>query len=495
MDQVKVFLRLLKKHHFWVLVSIAALVGFMCWWSGANALATATQANEGIVKKSYGDLDRVDKVPHPANQQFADGVNAKNEELKAKVLEEWKQAYEAQRKTFSWPPLVADDINKLRPDEQIPDIVRSRCRANEVFVEALKDKVFATADYRHLKPNADPDAVAAAAPKMRPAAQQPGAKPPEPIEDTMEGLVVWSKAHREALEQRYTLNRQPGTPSDLNIRLAQEDIWLLENLAKVIRKTNEGAADVIAVPIKRIDSLDIAQWAVNDAVRESPKVYVDKTGGGEGGGGGLAGGGGGLAGGGGGEQTPPSEDPAERAKQLDDELLNGRYLSDTGAPLGPGETPYGEFKLMFVRLKLVIDQQKIPELLVNCANADLPIEVVRLTMDEPMVQPTSKADAGPAAGRGGGGGLAGAAGQRGGPTPAGNRPQANVAGGDEIEATPADVPVEVCGLVQIFNAPDPEKLGTGSAADPSKRPTGVPAATVKAPRGGNGVGGGGLHGR
>ena len=152
----------------------------------------------------------------------------------------------------------------------------------------------------------------------------------------------------------------------------------------------KSAADVIAVPIKRIDSLDIAQWAVNDAVRESPKVFVDKAGGGEGGGGGggLAGGGGG---GGGGEQAAPSEDPVERAKQLDDELLNGRYLSDVGAPLGPGETPYGEFKLVFVRLKLVIDQQKIPDLLVNCANADLPIEVVRLTMDEPLVQATSKA--------------------------------------------------------------------------------------------------------
>ena len=96
MDQVKVFLRLLKKHHFWLLVSLAAPVGFICWWSGAwRVLATATQANEGIVKKSYGDLERVDKNGHPANQNFADGVNAKNEELKTKVLEEWKESYEA----------------------------------------------------------------------------------------------------------------------------------------------------------------------------------------------------------------------------------------------------------------------------------------------------------------------------------------------------------------------------------------------------------------
>ena len=256
----------------------------------------------------------------------------------------------------------------------------------------------------------------------------------------------------------------------MNIRLAQEDIWLLGNLAKVIRKTNEGAEDVIAVPIKRIDSLDVAQWAINDAVRESPKVYVDKNGDGDTG---VLGGGLGGEGGSGGEQVTPSEDPAERAKRrLDDELLNGRYLGDTGQPLGPADpAPYAEFKLMFVRMNIVIDQRKIPDLLVNCANADLPIEIVRLTMEEPLISTGLKSNAAPV-----GGVLPGL--QRGAPAPAAGRPQGNNAASDNVEATPSDVTVEVCGLVQIFNLPDVEKLGTGSAADPGKRPAGVPAAAV-----------------
>ncbi len=53
-------------------------------------------------------------------------------------------------------------------------------------------------------------------------------------------------------------------------------------------------------------------------------------------------------------------------------------------------------------------------------------------------------------------------------------PQGNNAASDNVEATPSDVTVEICGLVQIFNLPDVEKLGTGSAADPGKRPAGVP---------------------
>ena len=53
MDQVKVYLRLLKKHHFWVVCSLAALVGYLCWWMGASSLATETKANESKIKGSY----------------------------------------------------------------------------------------------------------------------------------------------------------------------------------------------------------------------------------------------------------------------------------------------------------------------------------------------------------------------------------------------------------------------------------------------------------
>ncbi|HEY4312796.1 MAG TPA: hypothetical protein VGN12_25320 [Pirellulales bacterium] len=484
MDQVKVFLRQLKKHHFWVLSVLTALVGFLCWWSGANTLASATKTNQDLVTKSFNDLQDVDKSAHPANQQFTDGVNSKNEDLKKQVLAEWQKAYDAQQKTFSWPELVAADIAPLKPEEPIPDLYRGRCRSSEVFLKDLHDKVFAMADYRH--PKIVPEDAINDPNKAKPAADK-REEAPEEVEETMEGLVVWNAAHHKSLVQRYTLMNEPGTPSTLNLRLAQEDIWVLQNLARVIRKTNEGAADVIAVPIKRIDSLDIAQWAINDAVRESPKVYADKTAETGGGGGGLGGGG---AGGGGGEALPEGATAAEREKVMDDELLAGRYLADTGLPLGAADAPpYAEFKLMFVRLKVVIDQRKIPDLLVNCANAEVPIEVVRLTMDEPLMSAGNKPNA-----------PAGGAGQGGLRVNQNNAPAARPQGGNaanannDVEATPADVTVEICGLLQIFNPPDAEKLGTGSAADPGKRPAGVPAAVVKAPRSGGSSGGGGMRG-
>ena len=129
---------------------------------------------------------------------------------------------------------------------------------------------------------------------------------------------------------------------------------------------------------------------------------------------------------------------------------------------------------MFVRMKVVIDQRKIPDLMVNCANAQIPIEIVRLTMEEPLISAGSKPNATP------GGPLPGL--NRSQPSPAAGRPQGNNAAADNVEANPSDVTVEICGLVQIFNLPNVEKLGTGSAADPGKRPAGVPAAPVGAPQ-------------
>jgi len=475
MDQVKIILRQLQKHHFWVLSVVTLLVALVCWWMGANSLASATAAHESEVKKSFSDMQDVEKNGHPANKDFSKGVTAKHDEVKNKVLAEWKKRFGEQQKLFTWPALIAGEMARLKPDDAIPEDVRLKCKSNEVFLDELYNKVFTTADYRHSKEavaKAEAAAVAGgadgAAPVTEPAAEEG---------DTIVGLVVWNKHHRAALEQRYNLRRQSGTPSTLNIRLAQEDMWMLENLAKVIRQTNEGAQDVIAVPIKRIDSLDIAQWAINDAVRESPKVFSEGSD--------PNAGPTGAFGQGGGTGEVPT-DPAEREKAADDELLNGRYLGDTGQPLQAGDAgPYAEFKLIFVRMKVVIDQRKIPELLVNCANAPLPIEVVRFRMDEPLVssgvKPTNAGGGGGglAGARGGGGGLAGA---RGGLSAAAQAAPAAGDQGDEIEPNPSDVTVEVCGIVQLYTAPDAEKLGTGSAADPGKRPAGVPTAQVKEPR-------------
>ena len=65
-------------------------------------------------------------------------------------------------------------------------------------------------------------------------------------------------------------------------------------------------------------------------------------------------------------------------------MLEGRYVDDKGEPLlyeseyPYAKHPYAEFKMMPIRMDLVMDQRRLPRLLVECANSNMPIEVRRI---------------------------------------------------------------------------------------------------------------------
>ncbi|MEX0713575.1 MAG: hypothetical protein WD278_14555, partial [Pirellulales bacterium] len=48
-----------------------------------------------------------------------------------------------------------------------------------------------------------------------------------------------------------------------------------------------------------------------------------------------------------------------------------------------------------------------------------------------------------------------------------------------VETGPYDAVVEVCGVVYIYNRPEKDKLGTGSAADPSQRVFALPQTSSR----------------
>jgi len=511
MDQVKQYLQLLKKHHFWVLCAVGAIVGFVCWWTGAKRLAAETDTRKKTVTASFKAVTDASKKSNPPNQDFEKGVTDKNDVLKKEVLAEWRKQYEAQQALFEWPENVQQQVANLKLEDN-----RAFFKSNEIFLEELQKRVFELADYRRFPVIEGAEAGNPAGAGRNPQPQlDPNAEPIDLL-----GLVVWDPTHREQLETRYQLRRHPGDPTELSIRIAQEDIWMLENMAQVIRKTNEGALDVIAAPIKRIDSMEVAQWAINEAVRAAPKVIADaKTDAGTGDMSRMAAASTGApppAGAGPGGVAGATVSAADLAKASDAEILNGRYLNEQGQPLdGTAAQPYAELKLLLVRLEVVIDQRKIPNLLANCANAAIPIEPMRVNWwpvggnkesggmggaargfaaaaaSPPMAGPLSRGSAPGGGGRFGPSSPSRGNDQAGGfkgfqPQPAfGGAAGAGGAASDptKIEQTVWDVTLEVCGLVQIYNLPDEEKLGTGSSTSPGKRPSAVPTTVVALPRG------------
>ena len=123
---------------------------------------------------------------------------------------------------------------------------------------------------------------------------------------------------------------------------------------------------------------------------------------------------------------------------------------------------------MPVCMKLLMDQRKITKLLTECANSPLPVEVRQL-----RINPSG----------GGGSGAPASSGSS-----YGGKDAAGAVGG---ERSTYDVPVEICGIIYMYNPPDSAKLGIetaegapadGAAAAPVEAaPADAPAADDAAP--------------
>ncbi len=119
---------------------------------------------------------------------------------------------------------------------------------------------------------------------------------------------------------------------------------------------------------------------------------------------------------------------------------------------------------MPVHMILVMDQNRLPRLLVECANSKMPIEVRKVRI-------SSAAGTGSSSKRPSGMGAPFGGGMRGAPPPV-----AGMAAAD-AESSQDDILVEIHAVIYIFNPPDREKLGKGAAA--AAAPPGSPAKVAR----------------
>jgi hypothetical protein len=254
----------------------------------------------------------------------------------------------------------------------------------------------------------------------------------------------------------------------------QEDLWVYETLLRVIANTNEAkhASRPDNTAIRVIEMLQVGAEAGIASAQQANimlpagAVTADAGMGMEGG----------MMGREGGPMMPGSEmgmgmgmegDPAA----ADSALLAYRYLDDAGAPLPDASTGAGtEFRRLPVLMRLQMDPRWIPQVLVQCANAPLPIEVKRLRINPEKALEGFDATFGGGMG-GEGGGYRGAFGGGGGrgfggeggftPSLAGTAPSANL------------VSVELHGVVYIYNPPDPAVLTVPGGEDLAAADTAV----------------------
>ncbi len=288
-------------------------------------------------------------------------------------------------------------------------------------------------------------------------------------------------------------------PKSIEVWYAQETLWVYEALISVVAETNKDYDTIAKAPVKCVENMLIGQqaateWgalkttigdltgasaanAMGDMMGSSSMMMSSSMGSSSMG------------------SMGSSSSGGSAEMQAADAILMGRYLDLEGKPLLASDKPsFAEFNMMPVCLKVVIDQRRVPELLVSCANSAMPIDVkhIRVCPDNnvPFTMPVETTASADMMGMGGsmmggssmmgsssmggssaGGASGGAGGARGSMDGAGG-PGGSETGGVEIGRSElglseygADaIRVEIFGVINIYNEPNKDAFGTGKEA-------------------------------
>lgn len=343
MDKVRVYLEVLKKHHFWVLCAIVLVAGFLAQSKGKSFFAEQYTSNKGQIESAAGSVERVSRDSTQPNEKFTEAVKEEHAKLNVSVEKLWTDLYQNQETVLEWPSWVRKDENwpqqilavaerkpgrTLKPGEGLPDNVL------RTYLELIHQEFDPLFDVLNLR-------------------REVG----EGKESGFEGLVVVDPALVKRIGDQYDWS-QP--PDEHKVLYAQEDLWVYRALFEIISKVNGDASDHIYAPIKAIEKLAIAQAA---AAPPESSIVLPET------------------------MKPKSYPEAPSVPSADstgEEILDGRYVDEEGKPLnGTARPPFEEFNLIPVQLVVLIDQHNIDDLLAECANSSVPFSVRRVRINPP----------------------------------------------------------------------------------------------------------------
>ena len=268
MDKLKSVMVYVKRYGFWFLVGLVSAATLGCWWFATSAVAKSTQERKTAIDGEFKQVQEIATSQLHPNRKYIDAVGEEHKKLKEKVYAAWESLYAEQKKNNPWPPVLGKEflemIDSLKPNEEIP---RKYREMYQNFIEQYFPELFKIIDMRHAKElEADPAGkppepgrgrVPGAEGMLGGAGRGLGADPNAQIE--MVGVVDWDSGDVERLKQCFDWK---DTPSDLKVRLAQEDIWVLLSLLRVIKNTNEGTTEHSKAAIKRLDALEVGADAV-----------------------------------------------------------------------------------------------------------------------------------------------------------------------------------------------------------------------------------------
>lgn len=459
MDQVRAIAKAIWQQRFWVLSVLGLIIAVVCWKLAAGALDTQFASRKNTIDGKFTAMSTLGGKSVHANT----GVNEDNQEQVDQQVKfvhaVWEELYNKQKESvLKWPKELGEEFLTKIEGLKFKDPIDSKMRSDyQNYIGKRFDGLLDIVKARKL---AGPDGGGMYGGRGgefggRGGYGGEGVMAAAPGAD-QDYIVEWVDQDKVRTKLDFATNK----PSALQIWVTQEDLWVYETLLNVIANVNKkrGSTRPDNAAIRTILSLDVGGGA---SAPSTAMVYMPAApggavaGGGYGemggemggrGGYGMEGGRGGYGemggemGGRGGYGGYGAEGMEGDPAAMDGILLANRYLGDDGAPLADGA--FGvEFRQLPIKMELQIDQRYIPYLLLECANAPLPIEVKQLRINPHQA-------------------MAGFEGQGGGYSGASSLP-----GGMSMDTNdPTFAIVELRGAVFVYNEPTTEAAPAEPAA-------------------------------
>jgi len=236
MDQLRTALVWLKRHHFWVLCGLVAIIAVGSWAKASGKMDVLFGGNSSAIKGSFTKVEDLRKDPFHPNEDVNTKQQAQTAQQRKDVAKLWEQLYNRQREhVLEWPvpPLTkefGDFVDKLQFGAEI----RSDLRSNyQNYIEGHFPTLPKQIDARAIEPGTA--ATGPGAELGRGGGAEAGA---QNLQDENDYICLWSPTDQARVQEDLNFRQQP---SSLRIWVTQENLWVYHTLLDVIAKTNRAA--------------------------------------------------------------------------------------------------------------------------------------------------------------------------------------------------------------------------------------------------------------
>ena len=360
-EQVKEILRQLIKNRFWIAVGFASLFAVIAYFMGSGPVKAKAQTEIGKIKQAQDGV-KAYATPNKPTERYKPIVVEKTEIVGKDVNKAWKELYDRQAPLLTWPDIVKDRIAKWGrewPKDQDAGKVQL---AIVDYIDAYQpyvDMVYKTFD---------------------------------PF-DYESGKGVVAAPTKEVLLRPAQFNVDGSKlPTLGKIWWAQERLWIQRTMLEVIHQVNRQAKDWDSAIVKEITVLEVGNPEAQDQQSAAKAEQLTKAAdilspeqeaaaaasATDSGGGGGASGGMGMMGG----------------REMMGSMMAGMARGGGGAALKTDDGIYyvtpaedkGQYKTLPVLITVLIDQDRVQDLLVEMENSPMSIQVKDFELERPSAQ-------------------------------------------------------------------------------------------------------------